>query len=60
MEDTNKKEAVAEISVKTVKPAAQKVPVKTHPTMREAIIWSEIISPPLSKRKRSKPYTTAR
>ena len=60
MEDVKKKEAVAEIAVKPVKPAVQKEQVRTHPTMRQAIIWSEIISPPLSKRKRNKPYTTAR
>lgn len=35
---------------------AEKAAPKARLTMREAIIWSEIIMPPLAKRKKTKPY----
>jgi hypothetical protein len=40
--------------------ASQKSVPKTRSAMREAIIWSEIIMPPLAKRKKAKPYTLPR
>lgn len=43
-----------------VKKNTRPAPDKARPTMKEAIIWSEIISPPLAKRKRSRPYAAAR
>lgn len=58
MDEKNKTEAKQ--PVKAVKQNVPQVPDKKRPTMKEAIIWSEIISPPLAKRKRSRPYTAAR
>jgi hypothetical protein len=41
-------------------PASKETVPKARPTMREAIIWSEILMPPLAKRKKAKPYTLPR
>ncbi len=38
---------------------AQSAP-KTRPKMKTAVIWSEIISPPLARRKKNRPYTLPR